>query len=146
MNQRVSLAPYLVLALSFFGLAVTGYLSVHVYNNTSPGCVLLTGCDTVLESAYSKFFGVPLAYIGLVYYAYLLALGFLLALEPDSKALRLGALLYAGVGLLFSIGFESLQAFVIHALCLYCALSALTTLAFFGVALWHFRSPRAGVV
>jgi uncharacterized membrane protein len=81
------------------------------------------------------------AYLGLVYYVYMLALAVLLAVEPHSWALKWATLLYAGVGLLLSIIFEFyIQAVLIGAMCVYCALSALTTLALFGVALWHMRT------
>ena len=41
------------------------------------------------------------------------------------------------------IGFELFQYFVIHALCMYCAISALTTLLLFIVAVWNWRATRA---
>lgn len=139
--QKVLLQPYYLLAATFVGLADTMYLSLYAYMNKTPGCAL-HGCEIVLNSVYSKPFGVPFAYVGLVYYVYMLCLAILLAMEPRSKALRFGALVYTGIGLLCSIGFEVFQATVIGALCMYCAISALTTFVLFGVALWHWRSTR----
>lgn len=140
MSDRVPLAPYLLLALAMVGTGVTLYLSYFQYLNLIPACAI-GGCDVVLTSEHSKFFGVPWSYIGLVYYVYMLCLAVLLALEPYSRALRLGALAYAGVGLLYSVyAIFYVQLTLIGALCEYCTVSALLTLALFVVAVWHFRS------
>ena len=142
MQEKVSLAPYFLIALALAGLGDTFYLSYYQYLNLIPSCAI-GGCETVLASIYSRFFGVPLSYIGLVYYAYMLGLAILLAIEPRSKALRLGALMYAVVGLGYSLYFEFyIQAYLIGALCLYCGISALITLLLFLTAAYHYRSAR----
>lgn len=133
------LAPYFLIALSFIGLADTTYLSVFAYLNTVPSCAI-GGCEQVLTSVYSKFFGVPLAYIGLVYYVYLFALALLLVIDPKSRTLAWAAAGYAFLGLAFSIYFEFyIQGMLIGAYCMYCAISALTTLALAVTAGWHLR-------
>ena len=138
--NKVPLAPYLLLALAMVGLGDTLYLSYFQYLNLVPACAI-GGCETVLTSAHSKFLGVPWSYIGMVYYAYMFCLAVLLCLEPRSKALRLGALVYTTVGVLYSAwAIFYIQLSVIGALCQFCAISALTTLLLFGVAVWHWRS------
>jgi len=72
----------------------------------------------------------------------MLALGAVLAYDPYGKGTRFAMLAYAAIGLLFSIGFELFQYFVIHALCLYCGLSAATTLLLFILAVWHWRATK----
>lgn len=145
MNQRVPITPYLLIAVSFFGLGVTAYLSYFQFMNLIPTCAI-GGCELVLTSVHSKFFGVPWSYIGLVYYVYMFCLGALLAIDPKSPALRLGALAYTGAGVLYSAwAIFYIQLTVIGALCQYCAMSALTTVALFAVAVWHFASTRKGV-
>jgi uncharacterized membrane protein len=134
------LGPFFLVALALVGLGDTLYLSYFQYNNLLPSCQL-GGCTTVLTSEYSKFFGVPWSYIGLVYYAYLLGLSVLLAIDPTSKGLRWGALLYTGIGVVYSAwAILYIQISVLEALCEYCMLSALLTLGAFAVALWHWRS------
>ncbi|HYF13188.1 MAG TPA: vitamin K epoxide reductase family protein [Candidatus Paceibacterota bacterium] len=142
MNQATKLAPYILIALSLIGLGDTLYLSYFAYLNAIPGCAI-GGCETVLTSVYSKLFGTPLAYIGLVYYAYLLGLSFLLAAEPNSKMLSLATLAYTGVGVLCSAVFIYIQGALIGAWCMYCLISAALTAALFLVALWHYRDVRA---
>jgi uncharacterized membrane protein len=130
------------MAIALVGLGDALYLSYFQYLNLIPSCAI-GGCEQVLTSVYSKFFGVPWSYIGLVYYGYMLALSTLLVIDPSSRGLRLGALVYGGVGVLYSCwAIFYIQLSLIHALCQFCALSAITTLCLFITALWQWRSIR----
>ncbi len=145
MEQKLPLGPYLLIAASFVGLGITAYLSYFQYMNLIPTCAI-GGCEIVLTSEHSKFFGVPWSYIGLVYYMYTLGLTVLLAIDPKSFGLRVGALAYTGAGVLYSAwAIFYIQLTVIGALCQYCAMSAVTTVVLFGIAIWHYRSTK-GVV
>lgn len=139
MPHKLSLAPFWLIAASFVGIADTLYLSWNNLMGTLPTCSIVEGCAIVLTSPYAKLFGVPLAYLGLVFYVYLLGLAILLALDPYSRGLRVGALAYGIIGVVCSAIFAYIWIFLIHALCIYCLISALTTVAVFGVALWHYR-------
>lgn len=139
--HKVFLAPFYMVSAALVGLGDTLYLSYFQYLNIVPTCAL-SGCEKVLTSAYSKFLGVPLSYIGLVYYAYFLGLAILLTYDPTSKGLRWGALIYASIGLLLSVFFEATQFFVIGAMCQYCAISAFITLILFGLSILHIKSLR----
>lgn len=141
--QKPPLLPYLLLALAMIGLGDTAYLSYFQYLNLVPSCAL-GGCEVVLTHAWSKMFGIPWSYFGLVYYAYLLCLAVLLIIDPRSYGLRVGALVYTGIGVAYSvwaIGYVQWQ--IIGALCEFCAISALTTLIAFKVALLHYRKASA---
>ncbi len=138
MEPKPFLAPFYLIAATFVGLGDVFYLAYFHLLGLVPTCAI-SGCEIVLTSPYSSPLGVPFAYIGVVYYMYMLGLAILLAYDPTSKGLRLGALAYTAIGLLCSIGFELFQFFVIGALCLYCGISALTTLVLFGVAFWHYK-------
>ena len=135
------LQPFYLLAATLIGLGDVFYLSYYHLLGLVPSCAI-GGCEKVLTSAYSSPLGVPFAYIGVVYYMCMLGLAILLAIDPRSVGLRLGVLVYTTIGLLCSIGFELFQFFVIGALCMYCALSAVVTLALFCIALWHFISTK----
>lgn len=142
MNEKPLLAPFYLIAATFIGIADTFYLSYNHFLNLIPSCAI-GGCEVVLTSPYSTPFGIlPFAYLGLIYYIYLLCLVALLAWEPRSKALRAATVAYTGIGLACSIFFELFQYFVIHALCLYCGISAFTTLVLFSLAVWHYKSTR----
>jgi uncharacterized membrane protein len=66
----------------------------------------------------------------------------LLAFDPFSRGLRFAALAYSASGVCFSIYFMYLQIAFIHAFCIYCLVSAVTTLLLFIAALSHFRATR----
>jgi uncharacterized membrane protein len=67
----------------------------------------------------------------------------LLAFDPFSRGLRLAALAYSALGVCFSIYFMYLQIAFIHAFCIYCLVSAVTTLLLLIAALSHFGATRA---
>lgn len=135
------LTPFYLIAITLVGVADTFYLAYTKFLNVTPSC-LLKGCDVVLASKYSSFFGVFLGYWGLVFYVYMLALAILLALEPRSRMLTWAVVLYTGVGLVMSGAFIYIQGALIGAFCQYCLLSSATTVALFCVALWHMRSAN----
>jgi len=142
MQSKVLLTPFWIIAVTFIGLGDTLYLSYYHALGIVPSCAI-GGCEIVLSSPYATPFGIiSLSYVGLVYYLYMLALGAVLAYDPYGKGTRFAMLAYAAIGLLFSIGFELFQYFVIHALCLYCGLSAATTLLLFILAVWHWRATK----
>jgi uncharacterized membrane protein len=139
--EKPLLAPFYLIAAALIGIGDTLFLSYYAFLNQVPSCAI-GGCEIVLSSAYSHPLGVPFAYIGLFYYLHVLGLLIFLAIDPYSRGLRYALLAYTGVGLLLSIGFELFQFFVIHALCMYCAISALTTLALFSLAVWHYKTTK----
>jgi uncharacterized membrane protein len=142
MEQKQPITPYILLALALIGLGDVFYLAYFQYLNLIPSCAI-GGCEQVLTSVYSKFFGVPWSYIGIAFYGYMLCLAILLTIDPRSKGLRFGALVYTGIGVLYSCwAIFYIQLSLIHALCQFCALSAITTLLMFCTAVWHWRSTR----
>jgi uncharacterized membrane protein len=68
----------------------------------------------------------------------------LLAFDPLSRGLRLGALLYAVLGVFSSIYFMYVQITFIHAFCIYCLISAVLTLVLLAAALAHFKATLRG--
>lgn len=142
MNNKPSTSAYVLLALAMIGLGVTAFLAYFQYNNLIPSCAI-GGCEIVLTSAHSKFFGIPWSYIGLVYYMYMFCLSVLLILDPRSWGLRFGMMVYTTVGIVYSSwAIFYIQLSVIHALCQYCLMSAITTLCLFITAIWHWRTTR----
>jgi uncharacterized membrane protein len=107
---------------------------------------LLDGCNVVVNSPYSRVFGVPMSYFGFIYYLYMFALAARLAFEPFSNSLRFRAVLYAGVGAASSLYFMYLQLGFIQAVCSYCLISAVTTFLLLLLAIWHFRATRHSAI
>jgi uncharacterized membrane protein len=131
-----------MLVLALLGLAVAFYDSYAIYNGQPLWCPPpINGCNEVAGSPYARIFNLPVGYFGVVYYLYMFCLAALLAFDPNSRGLRTGATIYAALGVCFSIYFMYLQINFIHAFCIYCLISAVTTLLLLIAALWHLRMP-----
>ena len=131
-----------MLVLAVLGLAVAFYDSYAIYNGQALWCPPpINGCNEVANSPYARIFDLPVGYFGVVYYLYMVCLAALLAFDPFSRGLRLGAIIYAALGVCFSVYFIYLQVNFIHAFCIYCLVSAVTTLLLLIAALWHLRMP-----
>ena len=68
------------------------------YRGTQLWCPILDGCNTVVNSPYSRVLGVPMSYFGFIYYLFMFGLAARLAYEPASKSLRFRIVLYAALG------------------------------------------------
>ena len=125
--KRISVI--IILLLAFCGLADSAYLAEHIASNTPVICNIqgLSDCNTVLGTQYSHVFGVPLADIGVLFYSILFVLAALELMMFDWFLRRILQVM-AVAGVLASLYFVYLQAFVIHGFCIYCLTSALITL------------------
>lgn len=135
-------APVLPL-LAFLGLADALYLTAHHYLGFPLACGPLSGCGTVTSSVYSVIFGIPVALPGALYYLAMF-FGFLFALEYRSLSYFRLVCKLSLCGLVASAWFLFVMAFLLHAWCTYCLVSAATsTLLFAGsmLALWTTRPP-----
>jgi uncharacterized membrane protein len=142
--QNTSRAPYVMLALALVGLAVAFYDSYALYNGQPLWCPPpVGGCNAVANSAYARIFDLPVGYFGVVYYLVMLGLAALLAFDPSSRALHVGALAFAALGVCFSIYFMVLQIAYIHAFCIYCLISALMTVLLLAAAMSHCRATAS---
>jgi len=138
--------PYLMLALALVGICVAFYDAYQLYNGQALWCPPpINGCNEVANSPYARIFSLPVGYYGVVYYLYMFCLAALLAFDPFSRGLRFAAVAYSTLGTCFSIYFMYLQIAFIHAFCIYCLVSAVTTLLLFIASLSHFRAtvPRS---
>jgi uncharacterized membrane protein len=143
MGDHAWMTPCFMLALALIGIADAFYDSYMIFTGQLLWCPPpIDGCNIVASSPYARIFDVPLGYLGLVYYLYMFGLVALLALDPLSRGLRLGALLYAATGVAFSTYFMYIQFTFIKAFCIYCLVSAVLTLLLLIAALSHFRATR----
>jgi uncharacterized membrane protein len=141
-TKKVPLAPYFMLAFALVGIAVAVYVAHGSYTGAPLWCPIIDGCNTVVNSPYSRVFGVPMSYFGFIYFLYMFALAALLAFDPFSRGLRFRAVLYAAMGMFSSMYFMYLQLGFIREVCSYCLISAITTLLLFIAALWHWQATR----
>ena len=129
--------------VSLIGLADSIYLTVEHVTGQSVRCTIVAGCSEVLSSQYAVVKGVPLAAIGAAAYFTVFSLATLAAFGYRIA----GTLLTVVVLLMFlvSLWLIYLQAFVIHAFCQFCLLSAAVTTALTVIALIARRSRGASV-
>jgi|SRR3989344_1691067 len=116
--------------LSILGVFDAAYLTAEHYLNNSVYCPVGANCETVLNSKYSVFLGLPISLFGLVFYFSLLIL-FLVFFHTEKKIILKTAFTIALAGLLISIYFTYLQFFVLYAYCVYCLFSAANTAVIF---------------
>jgi uncharacterized membrane protein len=123
-DRRLRIAA---IVLAVVGLAVAGYLTYAHYDHARPVCGLGGDCVKVQTSEWSKLAGVPVALLGLLGYAAILA-----TLLVRSEAALLAGALIALAGFGFSAYLTYRELFTIHAICPWCVASAvlMTLLAF----------------
>ena len=135
--------PCILFGLALLGTSIAFYDAYAIYNGQALWCPPpIDGCNGVAGSLYARIYNLPVGYFAVVYYLYMAGLAALLAFEPLSRALRFAALGYAALGVGFSIYFMILQIAFIHAFCIYCLVSAITTVLLLFTALAHFRATR----
>lgn len=129
--------------LVVLGLMVSGYLSYVQLNDTAMVCIDsgAFNCDRVQSSAYAKFMGIEVAYLGFLTYA---ALGGILLLEKRVAFLQdYGIILLFGITLfafLFSMWLVYAQVVLLQALCQWCLAHEIIMTVLFGITsirLWR---------
>ena len=109
-----------MLVLAVVGLGVAAYLTYVHYAGVKPACTAGQSCLKVQTSQWSKLAGVPVALIGLIGYVTILAS----LLPRDREELRLTTLGLTVIGFGFSAYLTYRELFSIHAVCEWCASSA----------------------
>src|ERR671922_446108 len=110
-----------VAALAIAGMAVAGYLTYVHYAGLEPVCAGGGGgCERVQNSSYAELAGVPVALLGLIGYALILA-----SLAVPGELGRSSGALLALVGFGFSAYLTWVELFDIDAICQWCVASAL---------------------
>jgi uncharacterized membrane protein len=110
----------LMQVLAVIGLGVATYLTIVHYAGLKPACTAGESCIKVQTSEWSKLDGIPVALLGLI--GYIGILGSLLA--PDREESRLATLGLTLIGFGFSAYLTYRELFSIHAICEWCASSA----------------------
>ena len=110
-----------LILLTFLGLVDTLYLGIK--RGKPVPCSITTGCEEVLNSAYSTLAGIPISWFGFAFYLTVLSCAVFAAFGDDGL-LRLvfWPILAAFV---VSLGLVGVQAFILHAYCQYCLGSAI---------------------
>jgi len=116
MSDRLRLAGIACCAL---GLVVAGYLTYVHHAGVAPVCEIAHGCEKVQTSRWSSLAGVPVALLGLLGYA-----GILAALLARGETALTAAAGQALVGAGFSAYLTYREVVTIEAICIWCVVSA----------------------
>jgi uncharacterized membrane protein len=117
-SDRALRATLALVALA--GLALAGYLTWVHYDEGALVCTAGGGCETVQRSAYAELAGIPVALLGVAFYAGVLGL-----LAWDAPAARTACAALAVAGVAFAAYLVALQLFVIDATCVWCLVNDL---------------------
>ncbi|HEX5896415.1 MAG TPA: vitamin K epoxide reductase family protein [Thermoleophilaceae bacterium] len=109
-----------IAGLALLGLAISAYLTWVHYAGIEPVCTGISDCERVQGSEYAELVGIPVALLGVAGYAALLGSLWV--------RVELTALL-SYFALAFSAYLTWAELFRIDAICQWCVVSALTTLA-----------------
>jgi uncharacterized membrane protein len=119
--------------LSLVGLVISTYLSLYKLGYLGFIQCTTGGCDTVQSSPYAYFLGRPVALWGVGAYVTLLVLA-LVGIQPrwmHERWVALALFSVSAIGVAFTAYLTYLEAYVIHAWCQWCLVSAaLVTLIF----------------
>jgi protein-disulfide isomerase len=116
------------LVLAFVGVFIAGVLSIGHAQGLVPPCGAEGNCASVLTSDYAVVFGIPLAYAGLVAYAFLAALAIVRGIKGVAATRSLVGIGYvvAAIGTIGSLILTYISVTQIGTVCYWCLASAAT--------------------
>ena len=137
--------PALLLGgLAAAGLIISLYLSATELAGTAPVCLVGGGCEAVAGSQYSRWFGIPVAYFGVLFSGTLVGLVVAWWRTGDGRLLLVGYALGL-VGVVLELYLVYLELFVIGAICTWCvAYGATILLGWLALVAVQRRAGRAG--
>ncbi|HEV8371492.1 MAG TPA: vitamin K epoxide reductase family protein [Pyrinomonadaceae bacterium] len=112
--------------VSLVGLGDAIYLTVEHLTGNTVRCMVTSGCSEVLGSAYASIGTIPLAALGALAYFTVFGLATLAAFGHQWTRSLLAAIV--ALMLATTLWLLFVQAFILHAFCQYCLLSAIVTL------------------
>jgi uncharacterized membrane protein len=126
--RRLSIVSLL---LAIAGAGISGYLTYVHYNMDALVCAG-GGCHIVQASKYSEIVGIPVAVFGLLMFAAVAGLVVTRELLPDQAYLaNTGIMILLVSSLIYYAYLTYLEAYVIHAWCQWCVLTAIITVLLF---------------
>ena len=133
-------------ALAMSGMFVALYLTLYKLGVIGQLTCTVGSCETVNTSQWSTLLGQPVALWGLGFYVATLCVTIAGVQERDADSRGLSQLLVAmsGTGVLFSAWLTYLELFVIHAICMWCVISAIIVSLIFIVSVMDLREVSAG--
>ncbi|HEU4885319.1 MAG TPA: vitamin K epoxide reductase family protein [Longimicrobium sp.] len=144
LEARPPLTRMAIALLALAGLTISIYLTMYKVGLLGMIQCTIGSCEKVQTSRWSYFLGLPVSAWGLGAYITILVIA-VLGVQPRFARERWVALALFGlaaVGVAFSAYLTYLEAFVIHAWCQWCVLSAILITLIFLLSLPGLRQAR----
>ena len=144
LEAQPPLSRMAIALLALAGLLISAYLTMYKVGLLGEIQCTIGGCEKVQTSRWATFLGLPVSAWGLGAYITLLVVA-LLGVQPRFVRERWVALALFGlsaVGVAFSAYLTYLEAFVIHAWCQWCVISAILITLIFLLSLPGLRQAR----
>jgi uncharacterized membrane protein len=134
----------IVAALALAGIFISLYLTLYKLGIIGELSCSIGSCETVNTSKWSRFLGLPVAAWGLFFYidVFAVALVGTMARFEDEPIISAVLAAEAAVGVLFSAWLTYLELAVIHAICIWCVISAVIVTLIFVVSVADLREMR----
>jgi uncharacterized membrane protein len=127
------------IVLGLLGLGVSTYLTIEHYSSSTTLACPATGaldCLKVTTSKWSVVAGVPVALLGLLFFAGMLVLSIPAGVLADDSRVALVRVVGAGIGAVTVLYLVYLELFQVGAICLWCTAVHVLTIALLGTSLW----------
>lgn len=124
-----------VAALGGFGVSTTIFQTKRSHKQLV--CPTGSNCNAVVNSRYARFFGIPLEYLGMLYF-FFIALAYLALIVFPQAILGpwlLGLAMLSTAAFFFSFYLLFVQAFLLRQWCIWCILAAMFSLTIFFMSL-----------
>jgi uncharacterized membrane protein len=134
----------IIATLALIGLFVAMYLWLFKLGVIGSLSCKIGGCDKVNTSPWAMLLGQPVAFWGVLYYVALFAAAFASTLERfvDDRRAPVVLTFLTGWGVAFSAWLTYLELYVIHAICMYCVISAILVVIMFALSVVELRASR----
>jgi uncharacterized membrane protein len=127
------------------GTAVSAYLTIAHYSNpellvcSDSGTV---NCNAVTTSAQSELFGVPVALLGLLWFAGMMVVCLPVAWRASSQWVHLARLAGSVAGMGFVLWLLYAELIIVRAICLWCTVAHVLAFALFAVLVTYAGDVR----
>ncbi len=108
--------------LSLIGIFLSSYLLYIHYNYAY--CLNPDGCIIVNTSEYAKLFGIPVAFLGLAYFVYILIQSYF-----QNEKIKFATLILSVIALAYGLYLSYVQYFILKEVCVFCELTKVVIFA-----------------
>jgi uncharacterized membrane protein len=133
----MSLFLLIIILCALAGIVLAGFIRYAKKVPEKPFvCPLDLDCRPVITSRFSKFLGIDLALMGIMYYSLILVIYGMAVLVPNTlpDSFLFGGLILSAIGFLFSLYLTFIQGIVLKQWCSWCLGSAFLTLIIFVIS------------